>query len=225
MTWTVIIILCLGQFLWLEKKHVYLYRPLYITFNYGNFNVVFFFRPRFGQKKNSQLLETASSDLQKIKKIEKGEFSDEKSLFDGTKAGSVVINTDTGSSAPEVMTSDELLTRMRRRNVVSGNSTTTTSIGAENNEENQQDDDSSTLIVDDDSFKLITEIRNFIMFECQTMCKGTTQEILDEFGPRLPPAETAKFKSMLKSICDFDKVDGIGYWRLKNSFRWHYCIC
>ncbi|VDI10453.1 DNA excision repair protein ERCC-6 [Mytilus galloprovincialis] len=176
-------------------------------------------KPRFGQKKNSQLLETASSDLQKIKKIEKGEFSGEKSLFDGTKAGSVVINTDTGSSAPEVMTSDELLTRMRRRNVVSGNSTTTTSIGAENNEENQQDDDSSTLIVDDDSFKLITEIRNFIMFECQTMCKGTTQEILDEFGPRLPSAETAKFKSMLKSICDFDKVDGIGYWKLKNSFR------
>ncbi|XP_052070750.1 DNA excision repair protein ERCC-6-like [Mytilus californianus] len=180
-------------------------------------------KPRFGQKKNTQLLETVvqttSSDVQKMKKIEKGEFSGEKSLFDGTKAGSVVINTDTGSSAPEVMTSDELLTRMRRRNVVSGNTTATTSTGAENDEVNQQDDDSSTPIVDDDSFKLITEIRNFIMFECHSMCKAMTQEILDEFGPRLPPAETAKFKSMLKSICDFEKVDGIGYWKLKNSFR------
>jgi hypothetical protein len=54
-------------------------------------------------------------DLQNTKKIEKGEYSGEKCHFDGTKAGSVVMNIETGSSAPEVMTSDELLNRMRKR--------------------------------------------------------------------------------------------------------------
>lgn len=154
-------------------------------------------------------------DLQKTKKIEKGEFSGERSHFDGTKAGSVVMNLESGSTAPEVMTSDELLTRMRKRNVL----TNVTVAENVNDEENQQEEDSSTPIIDDDSYKLITEIRNFIMFECRTMCRAMTQEILDEFGPRLPASDTAKFKAMLKSICDFEKVDGIGYWTLKNAFR------
>lgn len=178
---------------------------------------MFISRPRFGQKKNTQLLETvaqtSSMDLQNTKKIEKGEYSGEKSHFDGTKAGSVVMNIETGSSAPEVMTSDELLNRMRKRNVMAGVTT------ADDVEENPQEDDSSTPIIDDDSYKLISEIRNFIMFECRTMCNAMTQEILDEFGPRLPTSDTAKFKAMLKSICDFEKVDGLGYWKLKNVFR------
>ena len=195
------------------KKNCFSVKFLFHNF----FSLLFISRPRFGQKKNTQLLETvaqtSSMDLQNTKKIEKGEYSGEKSHFDGTKAGSVVMNIETGSSAPEVMTSDELLNRMRKRNVMAGVTT------ADDVEENPQEDDSSTPIIDDDSYKLISEIRDFIMFECRTMCKAMTQEILDEFGPRLPPSDTAKFKAMLKSICDFEKVDGLGYWKLKNVFR------
>jgi hypothetical protein len=57
------------------------------------------------------------------------------SHFDGTKAGSVVMNIETGSSAPEVMTSDELLNRMRKRNVMASVTT------ADDVEENPQEDD------------------------------------------------------------------------------------
>lgn len=155
-------------------------------------------------------------DMSKAKQIEKGEFSGDRPHFDGTKAGSVVVNMETGSSAPEVMTSDELLFRMRKRNVMSSATTATSN---DNDGENEEEEDTSTPVVDDDSFKLVTDIRNFIMFEARTMCKAMTQEILDRFGPQLPPSDSAKFKAMLKSICDFERVDGVGYWKLKNTFR------
>jgi hypothetical protein len=78
-------------------------------------------------------------------------------------------------------------------------------------------DDSSTPIIDDDSYKLISEIRNFIMFECRTMCKAMTQEILDEFGPR-------------KKLTTMDNICWTNEWRTPSDttsygiFNLHACM-
>lgn len=131
--------------------------------------------------------------------------------FDGTLAGNVVKDLKTGQTSTSTMTSDLLLNQMKKRNEL-------VATPGEEGEEEDMGDDSSTVI-DSDSYKLISEIKNFILFGCSMMGKATTQEILDEFGSKLPPSNSALFKAMLNKICLFERNNGIGFWKLKNEFR------
>jgi DNA excision repair protein ERCC-6 len=129
--------------------------------------------------------------------------------FDGSLVGNVVKDLKTGQTSSSTMTSDLLLTQMKKRNeLVPGNE-----------EEEDEGDNSTPAVIDSDSYKLISEIKNFILFGCSMIGKASTQEILDEFGSKLPPSNSALFKAMLNKICVFERHNGIGFWKLKNEFR------
>lgn len=68
---------------------------------------------------------------------------------------------------------------------------------------------------------LLVQIRNFIASQCTTIGQATTQEILDEFGSKLPQSDSVLFRSMLRQICTFtrDSLSGKGLWLLKEEFR------
>jgi len=68
---------------------------------------------------------------------------------------------------------------------------------------------------------LLVQIRNFIASQCTTIGQATTQEILDEFGSKLPQSDSVVFRSMLRQICAFtrDSLSGKGIWLLKEEFR------
>ncbi|OWF44499.1 DNA excision repair protein ERCC-6-like [Mizuhopecten yessoensis] len=183
-------------------------------------------KPRFGLKKNSLLIEKSTKpDASKPVQLKKSESSGSSSTatsstatsstatsgppskhhFDGSLAGNVVKDIATGSSEASMMTSGELLSRMRQRN--------------EGTQEKTEDGEDAGTAADPEAFKLITDIRNFIMFECDLIGEATTDEILTEFGPKLPKADSVKFKAMLQEICDYDKKHGVGCWRVRNEFR------
>ncbi|KAL5018836.1 hypothetical protein ScPMuIL_004558 [Solemya velum] len=170
-------------------------------------------KQRFGAKKNTTLLK----EPEKVGKVEPmnsknnrfsprfGKKAKPNNLFDGTEAGTSVTGaTEEGKFAPaQVMSSDTLIGKMLQRGL------------------NRTDSGSSQLLtgIDPANYQLITDLRNFILFEGSNIGQATTQEILDFFGPRLPPSDSAKFKAMLNSICSFQKMDGLGFWRLNQEFR------
>ena len=86
-------------------------------------------------------------------------------------------------------------------------------------EENEDNDDTSVFVSDPSSLDLLKKMRDFIMFDCQNFGQATTKEILDEFGKNLPPENSAKFRALLNSICDLEKKDGVGVWKLRRDFR------
>ncbi|KAJ8318779.1 LOW QUALITY PROTEIN: hypothetical protein KUTeg_003870 [Tegillarca granosa] len=169
--------------------------------------------PRFGQKKNSLLVskqnkpETLASQ-EKSKFEESPSTSKKQNMFDGTLAGSVVTSSVNGASENNVMTSNELLVRMKQRNEISRTSA-----------ENRNEDDNTIVAVESKDFELLSEMRNFIMFECNLIGQASTQELLDKFGSKLPPSDSVKFKAMLNEICDFERNNNIGFWKLRGEFR------
>ena len=138
-------------------------------------------------------------------------------LFDGSIAGtrksSSVV---TAVSAPDIMSSNELLTRMQSRNhLLLDRNLDTEDI----DEEFVGRVSETSASIDPDTLELITDIRNCVAFGCAVDGQATTEEVMKEFGSRLPQHETAKFKAMLKQICHFDKRNGIGIWQLKPEYR------
>lgn len=137
--------------------------------------------------------------------------------FDGSLSGNTQNTGDQSSSG--VMSSGQLLARMKQRNHM---------IKMQANEEEHQprDDNVDSGDTNEDNgsaegaqIELITEIRNFVAFQCAIDGQATTEELLNEFKNKLPPQDSAKFKFMLKQICFFDKNNGIGIWSLKPEFR------
>ena len=103
----------------------------------------------------------------------------------------------------EPVHSSQLLAKMRaRNNLVPSGDTSTDGPG------NQSDE-------------LLVQMRNFIALQCTTIGQATTQEILDEFGSKLPQSDSVVFRSMLRQICTFtrDSSTGKGVWLLKEEFR------
>ena len=127
------------------------------------------------------------------------------SHFDGSLAGSVETNLEQGTKVSSAVSSSDLLNKMRVRNEVL----------TKNNDEN--DDDNGAFVSDENSLELIKKMQEFIMFECRKFGQATTKELLEEFGPKLPPSNSAKFRAMLHSICDFEKDTGV--WKLKSDFK------
>lgn len=66
---------------------------------------------------------------------------------------------------------------------------------------------------------LMREIRDFIATRCKFDGRATTEELLEHFSSKLPHSDTATFRSMLREICDFSRVNGQGRWILKSHFR------
>lgn len=125
-------------------------------------------------------------------------------MFDGSVAGNVRVE----EKCPDLLSSAELLSRMRQRNhaLLSG----------------QGEDGASTSHTQDISpqeLDLFTDIRNYIAFGCIVDGQASTSEILDQFRDRVPSEDSAQFKAMLSQLCDFHKIRGQGTWVLKPDFR------
>lgn len=122
-------------------------------------------------------------------------------LFDGSTSGSSSLNSKDNS-----LTSNDLLSRIRSRKRIS-------SAPIQEDDEFLRPDLHQTLDPKDE--ELLSDIRNYIAFMASTDGQASTQEIVLNFGKRLPKTDAPKFKAMLKQICDHD----CGTWRLKAEFR------
>lgn len=132
---------------------------------------------------------------------------EKESLFNGSQAGSVAL-----SSSLSLVSSEDLLTRIHKRQEFSTTkASTVAAVDAA--------DDARGSSVDPKDAELMEDIRNFIAFMSDVNGEASTQELLTNFGPRLPPNDSAKFKAMLLQICDFVKVNRVGKWILKQEFR------
>ncbi|XP_068760439.1 DNA excision repair protein ERCC-6-like isoform X1 [Montipora capricornis] len=125
--------------------------------------------------------------------------SDSKPHFSGDQVG--MSSTTAGESEP--VHSSHLLAKMRARNNLVPNS------------------DSGADGTANESDSLLMEMRNFIASQCAVIGQATTQEILGEFGFKLPRSDSVVFRSMLRQICTFtrDSLTGKGIWMLKEEFR------
>lgn len=100
------------------------------------------------------------------------------------------------------MSSTQLLARMRARNFVGGNDAGSEVPSGEQKYE-----------------QTMSEVRIFIATGCSRAGMATTREILEEFSARLPVSDSAIFRAMLRTICDFERgVSGEGYWVLKTEY-------
>lgn len=100
------------------------------------------------------------------------------------------------------MSSTQLLARMRARN----------SIGGSNVAGDMQSGEQKY-------FETMMELRNFIASGCSCPGRATTQEILAEFSSRLSAEDSAIFRQLLRSICNFNRsASGEGLWMLKSEF-------
>lgn len=203
--------------------------------------VVFFLynRPRFGQKKTAS--QTQSSSLQKTET--KSKISEESrrkrsyesqlfapdpvttvtsskegGMFDGSIAGSSTVTQRTSDAA---MTSSDLLKRMRQRNHA-----TSTIVIDDDDDVTEMDaqEGSSTEVrasppVDAADVDLLQDVRSFVAFRASVDGEARTSELVEHFGSRLPPEDSAKFKAMLQQLCDFRRQDGVGIWKLKPDFQ------
>ena len=74
-------------------------------------------------------------------------------------------------------------------------------------------------VADEENVELIRDIRCFVACGAAVDGQASTNEILEQFRARIPVETTARFKSMLKQLCSFHKIDGIGIWKLKPEYQ------
>lgn len=106
------------------------------------------------------------------------------------------------------MTSSDLLNRIRARKRLSALAT-----DPEDDDEFLRPDRPQTIEPKDE--ELLQDIRNYVAFMATNNGEATTQELVLNFGKRLPKSDAPKFKAMLNQICEFYN----GVWRLKSEFR------
>ncbi|XP_005098039.1 DNA excision repair protein ERCC-6 [Aplysia californica] len=169
-------------------------------------------KPRFGQKKNSLLVnksdkgdgssgvrKSPTSESQSGKKPKEKE--EKEKLFDGTVSGNISLGAKNGS-----LTSSDLLSRMQARKRISATA-------VDDDDDFLRPDRHETL--DPKDSELLEDIRNYVAFMAVKDGEASTQEIVLNFGQRLPKTDAPKFKAMLNQVCDFQS----GFWKLKAEFR------
>lgn len=194
--------------------------------------------PRFGKRRSQVFDEIPSAKGSKNKNESRkenkvpmfsGEFVeklDEKKNTgtikedDGHK--SAIPLSDQGEGSSGILSSSQLLSRMRQRN---------RGIALDSEDEDGESynpDYPSTATIDEESLEpevqenidLLADIRNFVAFQAEVDGQASTQEILGRFKERLPPSQTPFFKALLTQICDFHRESsGKGIWSLKGEFR------
>ena len=144
-------------------------------------------------------------------------------------------SSSTASSAtPAVMSSADLIKSMKIRNIMASNTPSSSrNVEGRGGEDGGDGDgavypsletDPSTattsLLTSEGDHELIQDIRHFIAFQATLDGVASTDELLEKFKEKVPREDTAKFKQMLKEICDYTKDEnGKGLWRLKDEFQ------
>lgn len=151
-------------------------------------------RAKFGKKKNTRLLDSTADD-------DKGKDLPESSMFTGLK-GDASEDRDQSSSS--------LLYKLLKRSRVASSS----------DEDIGHEESVGATGVLPEHDELLVDIRNFVAFQASVDGQATTDELLLGFKAKLPPKDSALFKSMLNQICTFHRDFGSeGIWRLKPEFR------
>ncbi|XP_038067729.1 DNA excision repair protein ERCC-6-like [Patiria miniata] len=165
-------------------------------------------KPRFGQKSNNKVAGLlGGSKIPKDKDKQQKQASATPTPKPQHFSGTELIETAASKTSTKTATlpsSQSLLSQMRKRN-----SLTTAS----------DPDSVAGSSTDQPQRELLSDIRDFVAFQAGTPGQASTAEILGKFQAKLPPNDSALFKSMLKEICQFQRVDGGGVWRLKEDFR------
>ncbi|KAH9520099.1 DNA excision repair protein ERCC-6 [Bulinus truncatus] len=161
-------------------------------------------RPRFGQKKNSLLVtkpKTETSVQQSQSQKNAKDIKGRDRLFDGSTSGIVSL-----TSRNETLTSNDLLSRIKSRKRIS-------TVAVVEDDDFLRPDQPQTVEKKDE--ELLEDIHNYVAFMGNTNGEATTEEIILNFGKRLPKSDAPKFKAMLNQICDFHG----GIWKLRSEFR------
>ena len=123
------------------------------------------------------------------------------------------------SSKSDSLSSNDLLSRIKARKRISS----FTASGRDDDDIEEEDEflrpdrpAPQLTTIDSKDEDLIKDIRDYVAFMGARDGEATSQEIVLNFGNRLPPAEAPKFKAMLQQICDLQQG---GVWRLKAEFR------
>lgn len=195
--------------------------------------------PKFGKKKSQAFDEIPSAKEKKnkdashmeskvpmfsgefIEKLNKEKNNNSNIKEDDGNRPTIPLSSDQGEGSSGMLSSSQLLSRMRQRNKGM-------TLGSEDEDEGYNPDYPSTATVDEESLEpdvqenidLLADIRNFVAFQAEIDGQASTQEILSRFQERLPPSQTPFFKALLTSICDFHRDgSGKGIWSLKGEFR------
>lgn len=135
-------------------------------------------------------------------------------LFDGSVSGTISLNLKDNS-----LSSNDLLSKIRSRKRISA-------LAQEADEEVGDDDflrpdyhqhNPIHKSIDPKDEELLRDIHSYITFMAAREGEASTQEIVLNFGDRLPKSDAPKFKAMLNQICSFDG----NKWRVKLEYRWY----
>lgn len=119
---------------------------------------------------------------------------------------------DTGSGGGAAMSSKSLLDRIRLRNQgIQIDANTSAS-------DSPKEDDSSLRESNpiDRSVKIAKMIQKYLTNKSERFNRATTEQIVDHFRDKLQDKDSAKFKAVLKQVCDFDK--SAREWSLKDEY-------
>ncbi|XP_020498616.2 DNA excision repair protein ERCC-6 [Labrus bergylta] len=176
-------------------------------------------RKRFGQKKNSLLVDNSVKSVSTSSKCKDAAII-KKSV--SKKPGSAALfSGEAAESEPNSapLSSSSLLAKMRVRNHVSLPSSQRDEAGEEEETASGAAGPSSPAPPTEHD-ELLVDLRNFVAFQATVDGEATTKEVLEYFKPRLTQNQAPVFRELLRSICDFHRTSGQeGIWRLKEGFR------
>uniref|UniRef100_UPI0037E91CE4 DNA excision repair protein ERCC-6 n=1 Tax=Semicossyphus pulcher TaxID=241346 RepID=UPI0037E91CE4 len=176
-------------------------------------------RKRFGQKKNSLLVDNSVKSAPTASKCKDAAIIKKTvSKKPGSAAhfsGDAAENDS--NSAP--LSSSSLLAKMRVRNHLS--------LPSNQRDEAEEEEEGGSGAAAPSSpppptehDELLVDLRNFVAFQASVDGQATTQEVLEYFKPRLTKQQAPVFRELLRSICDFHRTSGQGgMWKLKEGFR------
>ncbi|XP_041116989.1 DNA excision repair protein ERCC-6 isoform X2 [Polyodon spathula] len=171
-------------------------------------------KKRFGQKKNPMLAVPTSVTTTTPEKCKDASFikkSGVKKHSSGDHFSGEGIEEESSSTA---LSSSALLAKMRARNHM------TLSQAIEDEEDQNIQQASSAPLAPTEHDELLVDLRNFIAFQAEVDGQATTQEVLQEFSPKLSASQAVVFRELLRNICNFHRNPGKeGVWKLKPEFR------
>ncbi|MGH0152099.1 UNVERIFIED_CONTAM: hypothetical protein FKN15_027153 [Acipenser sinensis] len=171
-------------------------------------------KKRFGQKKNPLLAVPTSVTTTTPEKCKDAYFMKKSGAKKNSSGGHFSGEGIEEESSSTALSSSALLAKMRARNHM------TLSQTIEDEEDQNMQQASSAPLTPTEHDELLVDLRNFIAFQSEVDGQATTQEILQEFSPKLNASQTAVFRELLRNLCNFHRNPGKeGVWKLKPEFR------
>ena len=162
--------------------------------------------PRFGQKRQARKEPAPASASQSTNEETESFFSHPQ------------LTPSTSVSA-QTLTSADLIAMIRARNPHPVRAAAIPAARPPGEDDEDEDNEGPPAPVNDENIELLRDIREFIAFRAMIDGQATTEELIAEFGSKLPPQKSPLFKKMLEQLCTHRQVEEKRLWRLKPEFR------